>query len=213
MRRRCETLTTMKQTLLALPILLLSCQAGLRAAGVDFVRDVRPIFEKHCNGCHGATKQKSGLRLDVKSDAMKGGDAYGLAIVPGKAADSPLIQFVSGESDDLRMPPKGDRLSTAEIATLTNWINAGASWPDGLEQEESGGRRDHWAFQPVTDPDSPNPVEKSWARNAIDGFILGAAGKGAIAACSRGGSGGVVAAGDTRPDRIASLARASRGLR
>ncbi|MCB1234069.1 MAG: hypothetical protein KDM91_03250, partial [Verrucomicrobiae bacterium] len=47
------------------------------AEPVDFVRDVRPIFEKHCYECHGETKQKSGLRLDVKSAAFKGGDEHG----------------------------------------------------------------------------------------------------------------------------------------
>ncbi len=35
------------------------------AAPVDFVREVRPIFQKHCYECHGEKKQKSGLRLDV----------------------------------------------------------------------------------------------------------------------------------------------------
>src|SRR4051812_43812871 len=119
----------MKQTLLTLPVLLLASQAGLmaadtpRAARTDFERDVRPIFQKHCFSCHGPTRQKSALRLDIKTEAMKGGDTYGPSIVAGMAADSPLIQLVSGENEDLTMPPKGDRLSAAEIATLTSWIN------------------------------------------------------------------------------------------
>ena len=36
------------------------------ALAVDFVRDVQPIFEAKCLKCHGAEKQKSGYRLDVK---------------------------------------------------------------------------------------------------------------------------------------------------
>ncbi|MFN7343713.1 MAG: c-type cytochrome domain-containing protein, partial [bacterium] len=41
------------------------------ALAVDFVREVRPIFEKHCYECHGAEKQKNDYRLDIKSVALK----------------------------------------------------------------------------------------------------------------------------------------------
>ena len=37
---------------------------------VDFVRDVQPIFAKHCFTCHGEKKQKAGLRLDRRPDAL-----------------------------------------------------------------------------------------------------------------------------------------------
>jgi mono/diheme cytochrome c family protein len=49
---------------------------------IDYARDVKPIFAKHCISCHGAEKQKSGLRLDQKAAALAGGDS-GKAIVPG----------------------------------------------------------------------------------------------------------------------------------
>src|SRR3954452_4343058 len=145
----------MTSTRLTLPILLLALPAtrpaadAPRPASVDFVRDVVPILETHCYQCHGPTKQKSGLRLDLKAGALKGGDAYGPSIVPGKAAESPLIRLVSGGNDDLIMPPKGDRLSAAEVATLTRWINAGAAWPDESGRETPGERRDHWSFLPL----------------------------------------------------------------
>ncbi|HEV3440803.1 MAG TPA: c-type cytochrome domain-containing protein, partial [Gemmata sp.] len=51
---------------------------------VDFNRDVKPFFAKHCISCHGSEKQKHGLRLDRKADALKGGDS-GVAVVPGKS--------------------------------------------------------------------------------------------------------------------------------
>ena len=41
---------------------------------VDFDAQVRPIFREYCLSCHGPDKQKSGLRLDRKADALKGGD-------------------------------------------------------------------------------------------------------------------------------------------
>src|SRR6185369_13161167 len=100
-------------------------QSAVTAAPVDFVRDVRPIFVKHCYSCHGPEKHKSSLRLDIKSQAFQGGESYGPSIIPGKSNDSPLIQFVRGDDKDMLMPPEGERLSAAEVQTLTKWIEEG----------------------------------------------------------------------------------------
>jgi len=122
--------------------------AARAAAPVDFVRDVQPIFQKHCYECHGEKKQKSGLRLDVKAAALKGGDSHGPDIVPGKATESPLIHFLTTDDEDEMMPPKG-RLTAAEIETLTRWVNEGAVWPDGVDAVTLKDTRDHWAFKPL----------------------------------------------------------------
>lgn len=118
------------------------------AAPIDFVRDVRPIFQKHCHECHGEKKQKSGLRLDIKSEAFKGGDNHSPDIIAGKAKDSPLIQFLTTDDEDEVMPPKG-KLAAKDIETLTNWINEGAHWPDGVDTARLEDKRDHWAFKPL----------------------------------------------------------------
>ena len=65
----------------------------------DFDRDIRPIFAARCLTCHGPEKQKSGLRLDQKAAAFRGGDS-GSAIVPGKSGASLLIQRVSSRDRD-----------------------------------------------------------------------------------------------------------------
>ncbi len=142
------------------------------AAPVDFVREVRPIFEKHCYECHAEKKQKSGLRLDIKSAALKGGDATAPDIIPGNARKSPLIQLVESTDKDERMPSKGDGLSPAEIGTLTRWIDEGASWPDGVDLAKLEDRSDHWSFKPVANPTTPTTRSREWARNEIDRFIL-----------------------------------------
>ncbi len=51
----------------------------------DYVRDVKPLLAKHCYACHGALKQKSGLRLDTVALMRKGGDS-------GPASSSPVSQ-------------------------------------------------------------------------------------------------------------------------
>ncbi len=142
------------------------------AAPVDFAREVRPIFQKHCYECHGEKKQKSGLRLDVKAAALKGGDEHPAIFVAGKPADSPLLQMVKSEDKDERMPPKGKGLSAAEIATLTAWIEQGAVWPDGVDLVKIEDKRDHWSFRPVTNPTPPETKDHAWPRNEVDRFIL-----------------------------------------
>jgi hypothetical protein len=121
---------------------------SLPAAPIDFVRDVRPIFQQHCYECHSEKKQKSGLRLDIKSLAFKGGDNHAPDIIAKNAKDSPLIHFITTDDEDELMPPKG-KLSSSEIATLTAWINEGAVWPDGVDLAKLEDRRDHWSFKPL----------------------------------------------------------------
>src|SRR5689334_13533363 len=58
------------------------------AARVDFVRDVRPIFEQHCYDCHGPERQSNGFRLDRRRAALRGGTIADIA--PGDAASSKL---------------------------------------------------------------------------------------------------------------------------
>ena len=150
----------------------LSLGAIASADQIDFVRDVRPIFVRHCSRCHGSAKQKSGLRLDIKSAAFKGGDAYGPSIVPGHADDSPLIKLVRGDEEGLRMPPSGNPLTAAELSTLTNWINEGADWPAGVDLVDLNDPRDHWSFRPAARPPVPDSKPSAWPRNEIDCFVL-----------------------------------------
>src|SRR6267143_3410489 len=73
------------------------------AARVDFARDIRPILEGSCFGCHGPTLQMSGLRLDAKTSALAGGQT-GKVILPGNATSSPLYLRVAGVGQLERMP-------------------------------------------------------------------------------------------------------------
>src|SRR3954466_2514649 len=91
----------------------------------DFDRDVKAVFAAKCVSCHGAERQRGGLRLDRKADALNGGDS-GAAVVPGKPADSPLLKRIASPDDAERMPPKGERLTAKQVAVLTEWVKAGA---------------------------------------------------------------------------------------
>jgi cytochrome c553 len=128
------------------------------ARGDDFTKSIQPIFAAHCIKCHGPDKQKGGLRLDRKVDALKGGDT-GVVIKSGKPGESLLMQLVSGKDPDRIMPPGDKRLTAEQIRTLSTWIEKGAVWPvDGSEKTELW-----WSFRPIVKPavpsDSVNPID------------------------------------------------------
>ncbi|HLJ12494.1 MAG TPA: PSD1 and planctomycete cytochrome C domain-containing protein [Planctomycetaceae bacterium] len=139
---------------------------------IDYLKDIKPILTKHCTGCHGADKQKSGLRLDAAALARKGGDS-GPAIEPGKSSDSLLIQAVTGAEGIAAMPPKEDaRLSAEEIGLLSLWIDQGAKAPAEEASGPSKKGAHHWAFRPVVRPAIPEVAQKGWVANPIDAFVL-----------------------------------------
>ena len=137
---------------------------------VDFARDVQPIFAAHCFKCHGATKQESGLRLDQRAVALRGGDSGEPAVIVGKSADSLLVQAVAGVNKDLAMPPEGEKLSAEQIGVLRAWIDQGVAWPDSADVADA--KTTHWSFQPVAKRELPAVTNTAWPRGAIDRFVL-----------------------------------------
>lgn len=111
------------------------------AAPLDFETQIRPLLVRHCGNCHGASEQNSGLRLDARHAAFKGGDG-GLVIVPGKSGESELLRRVTTNDRDERMPPEGSPLTNAEIDLLRRWIDSGANWPEtDYDREAARDRR------------------------------------------------------------------------
>ncbi|WP_406697046.1 PSD1 and planctomycete cytochrome C domain-containing protein [Singulisphaera sp. Ch08] len=145
-----------------------------------FEKDVRPLLVARCQSCHGAEKQKGHLRLDSRDAILTGGDT-GAAIVPGKSNESLLIEAIN-YGDLYKMPPKS-KLSDAEIATLTRWVELGAPWPPQEKASRSPTstsafdlkkRAEHWSFQPLRVPSPPATRMSGWMRSPIDGYILSA---------------------------------------
>ena len=145
-----------------------------------FEKKVRPLLAEHCLRCHGPEKQKGGLRLDSGRELAKGGET-GPSLASGKPDESLLIEAVR-YATDLKMPPKG-KLAEAEIATLVEWVRAGAPWPESgppaaAPVASASGplfsveQKAFWAFQPMKDPAPPEVKDAAWARSPIDRFIL-----------------------------------------
>ncbi|MEZ5404185.1 MAG: PSD1 and planctomycete cytochrome C domain-containing protein [Bryobacteraceae bacterium] len=152
-------------------IALLFAAVSLHAAAPDFARDVRPILQKRCFGCHGAAMQSNGLRLDNGPAALKGGYA-GPAIVPGDAAASRIMHRITAAKAQERMPPGETPLPDAEIAVLREWIDDGAVYPAGETAASAKAKPPHWAYQPIRRPELPAVRQQGWAKNGIDRFVL-----------------------------------------
>jgi hypothetical protein len=124
---------------------------------VVFNRDILPILSENCFLCHGPDKtmRKAKLRLDVKEGAMR-------VIVPGKGADSELIQRITAtDPDEMMPPPKSNRkLTSAQKELLRRWIDQGAPWGK------------HWAYETFQRPQPPIVKNPSWCRNDIDRLVL-----------------------------------------
>lgn len=91
---------------------------------------VQPILQTNCYRCHGGLNHRGGLMLDSPAGLMKGGHD-GVVIVPGHPEQSLLIKLIRHEgppNDPMPMPPKA-KLSDADIATVEQWVRAGAVLP------------------------------------------------------------------------------------
>src|SRR5207245_1709936 len=162
----------MKPFLFSSASILLLAALLSAAEPVDYLRDVKPILAQNCYECHGAQKQRSGLRLDTAAAIHKGGDS-GPGIVPGDSSASKLVKAVLGADDTKLMPPREPRLTTFQIGLLKAWIDQGAQAPAAeLPQPPARGVVKHWAFQAPVRPPVPNVQYAAWARNPIDRFIL-----------------------------------------
>lgn len=106
---------------------------------VDFVKDIKPLFEKSCFSCHGSKpRAKSKYFMNKRDVTIKGGSSKEAAVVVGKSAESPLVHFIGDLVEELEMPPvdkreKYPQLTKQQIGVVRAWIDQGAKWPEGVE--------------------------------------------------------------------------------
>ena len=134
-----------------------------------FEKKIRPLLHAKCSQCHGEQMQSGGI------DFREASTVLGTAVVSGDDS-SPLIRAVRYESS-IKMPP-GTKLAREEIDLLVGWVRMGAPWPgyepvpESVETSQESVESNHWAFQPIADPEVPDIGSSDWARNEIDRFIL-----------------------------------------
>src|SRR5262245_46641412 len=96
------------------------------AKKVSYFKDVRPIFQQHCQGCHQPAKPQGGYIMTSHADLLKAGDSEKAGIVPGKPRDSLLVELLGDVQDRARMPKGKDPLTDPQIKLITQWVAEGA---------------------------------------------------------------------------------------
>ena len=124
--------------------------------------DVLPIVLLRCTTCHGPQRQDGGLDLRTRESMLKGGKS-GPALVPGKPAESLMMQRIASEAcppQELLLTFFVQRPAVAEVEQLSKWIAAGAPVvdvkPDVATRQGdrlvTDQQRAHWAFQTPKKP-------------------------------------------------------------
>src|SRR5258706_14318419 len=177
----------MRRMRLTAPLVIaLGCAGFLAAQGIPatapdyFELKVRPLLAASCYSCH-TNSALGGLRVDSREALMKGG-CRGPSIVPGDPDKSLLIQAVRQTDEKLKMPMVS-KLKNEEIEILTEWVKAGAKWPEAPTLAKSAApaasgftisadARKFWSFQPLRTPKPPATRNLKWAKSEIDRFVL-----------------------------------------
>ncbi len=109
----------MKSVLSAIAVTAFAVTAH-SAEKVTYNDHVLPIFRNSCLNCHNPDKKKAGLDLSTYQSALQGSE-NGKILESGNAGASMLFKCIK-QTEDPKMPPKGDKLSDKDIAVIENWI-------------------------------------------------------------------------------------------
>jgi WD40 repeat protein len=128
----------MTRTILLPLAALMATALPASAAEPDFYRDVYPFLKTNCISCHNKTTTKADLNMESPELMIKGGES-GPSVVPGKSAESLVVQ-ASLHQHDMEMPPPKNKsgaqnLTQAEVSILKLWIDQGAR--SSVQQERA----------------------------------------------------------------------------
>ncbi len=96
------------------------------AAEVSYVKQIRPIFQEHCQGCHQPTKAEGGYVMTKVDALLKGGESGEVAVVAGDLAKSHLLGQITPKGGMAEMPKGKPSLAAVQIELIKTWIAQGA---------------------------------------------------------------------------------------
>ena len=108
-------------------------------APVSFYKQIRPIFQAQCHGCHQPAKAKGDYIMTDFTALLKGGEED-VAVVAGKPEASNLLKLITHDAKGkAEMPQKADPLHETQVALIKRWIAEGAKddTPASAKQEYS----------------------------------------------------------------------------
>jgi len=93
------------------------------AAPVSYHKQIWPILQTKCQGCHQPAAPGGKLVVISFAEFLKGGE-HGAGLVAGKPDDSLVMDYLTGKKT--LMPKGGPGLPAAQIALFKRWIAEGA---------------------------------------------------------------------------------------
>ncbi len=101
---------------------------GVPTGPISYYKNVRPIFQQHCQGCHQPAKPQGGYVMTSYPDLFKTGESELPGVVAGKPQNSLVLKLLNGQVKGRARMPKGkDPLSAQQIKTISEWIAQGAT--------------------------------------------------------------------------------------
>src|SRR5713226_10669802 len=114
---------TMRIALLA-AWMLGSLAAQKASAEVSYFREIRPVIQRSCQGCHQPAMKYGGLDLTLFESFAAGG-TKGPAFKPGAPQDSVVLAYLKGDRKP-QMPFGSPPLPDDQIELFRRWIAGGA---------------------------------------------------------------------------------------
>ena len=138
----------------SLAVMQCSCfgDNGADVPHVSFFKDIRPILQAKCQGCHQPAKPEGGYVMTTLQSMTIAGDSGRIGIVPGKPEKSFIIDQVTPDADGhAAMPQSGQPLVASEIDLIRRWIEAGAydDTPESAGQKIDTDHPPVYSRQPV----------------------------------------------------------------
>jgi DNA-binding beta-propeller fold protein YncE len=149
---------------------------------VSYYRDVRPVFQQHCQGCHQPAKPQGGFVMTAHADLLKKGDRDLPGVVPGQPDKSFLVEQITVKSGHTAEMPKGkDPLPAKDVELVRRWIREGAKddTPATARDAVDAEHPPVYALPPVIPSIAYSP----------DGTLLAVAGYHEVLVCKADGSG------------------------
>jgi WD40 repeat protein len=94
---------------------------------ISYYKDVRPLIQQHCQGCHQPAMAKGGYVMTSYVDLFKKTDKELAGIIPGNLKGSEVYQQIIPHMDKKPAMPRGkEPLSDPEVVIVKKWIEQGA---------------------------------------------------------------------------------------
>ncbi|MGO8747978.1 MAG: DUF1549 domain-containing protein [Thermoguttaceae bacterium] len=99
---------------------------GKAAGKISFSKQVRPVLQANCYGCHQPAKAKGEYQMTSWQGLLHGGESGSPAIVAGKPEESHLLELIGPHDGKAEMPQGRSPLAASDIDLIRRWIAEGA---------------------------------------------------------------------------------------